>query len=232
VASCKALQTLDAAAKSGAYWIDPDGNGAISPFRTLCEMTADGGGWTLALKSVENNADLVYDAKVWTQAGVLNDGDLEPAKGKNAKYGSFDTLAVTSLRLTIGSVTKVFTLSNAAKGKTLLQLTAAGLDQTQETLEAIAGACNKPSGLWGQPADGHECVVCNPLGFNFDTYADVGSVARIGYGLSQEYPCGHNGTAEGFGLKDRGSDGDQLGSGRLQWTNEANYFAAGTVWVR
>jgi hypothetical protein len=50
--------------------------------------------------------------------------------------------------------------------------------------------------------------------------------------LSQEYPCGHNGTAEGFGLKDRGSDGDQLGSGRLQWTNEANYFAAGTVWVR
>ena len=89
-----------------------------------------------------------------------------------------------------------------------------------------------PTSYWGLNANGHEAYVCSKLGFVYDTYPDQGSLARLGFGLSQEYPCGHNGTAEGFGLLDRGSDGDNLGSGRLQWGNESNQFAPGLVWVR
>lgn len=32
---------------TGTYTIDPDGPGGSAPFTTRCEMTSDGGGWTL-----------------------------------------------------------------------------------------------------------------------------------------------------------------------------------------
>jgi hypothetical protein len=44
--SCLILKGLDKG--DGNYWIDPDGAaGPIDPFMTFCDMTTDGGGWTL-----------------------------------------------------------------------------------------------------------------------------------------------------------------------------------------
>jgi len=44
--TCKEVATLVVGAKSGAYWIDPDGQGGLSPFSVYCDMATSGGGWT------------------------------------------------------------------------------------------------------------------------------------------------------------------------------------------
>jgi hypothetical protein len=50
--SCKDALALDPAAKSGLFTVDTDGPGARAPFVVHCDMSTDGGGWTLIARSV------------------------------------------------------------------------------------------------------------------------------------------------------------------------------------
>ncbi len=42
--SCLAILEADDNSEDGLYWLDPEGDG--SPFKALCDMSTDGGGWT------------------------------------------------------------------------------------------------------------------------------------------------------------------------------------------
>lgn len=53
---------------SGVYRVDPDGTGPLAPTDVFCDMTSDGGGWTLALKGVAQST--LRDT--WSTTGALN----------------------------------------------------------------------------------------------------------------------------------------------------------------
>jgi cysteine-rich repeat protein len=45
--SCKDILEKNGSQGNGKYWLDPGGVGGTSPFEADCDMTTDGGGWTL-----------------------------------------------------------------------------------------------------------------------------------------------------------------------------------------
>ena len=53
--SCLSILNSGYSTGNGVYWVDPQGQGA---FETYCDMSKDGGGWTLIMSVVDDNRQL------------------------------------------------------------------------------------------------------------------------------------------------------------------------------
>ncbi len=96
--SCKALLATAPKTASGAYWLDPDGAGPVAKFKAWCDMSASGGGWTLALKLDGKKTTFSYGAKWWTDSKTFNTGSTDLSQSE-AKFASYATVPFTQLRV-------------------------------------------------------------------------------------------------------------------------------------
>ena len=71
--SCAALLQQDPDAGPGPHPIDPDGAGPIAPFNTTCDMSTDGGGWTLVANQVPS---ALFSTLTTADINPQNDGSL------------------------------------------------------------------------------------------------------------------------------------------------------------
>ncbi|MCB9681076.1 MAG: hypothetical protein H6733_06345 [Alphaproteobacteria bacterium] len=92
---CKQIQDDGWSYGDGAYWIDPEGG---SPFEVTCDMTTDGGGWTLVLQAATfSNYD--YDADVWTDTTGGRTFPINPALDVDAVSVGFYVMEASESRL-------------------------------------------------------------------------------------------------------------------------------------
>lgn len=96
-----AQHPYEGAVGDGLYLIDPDGSGSGTAFPVQCDMTNEGGGWTLLMTAT--GTTFPYGSSYWTSNNTLNDGSPTTNLSASAKYRSYNELPVNQLRLQAAS---------------------------------------------------------------------------------------------------------------------------------
>lgn len=96
---------------NGIYWIDPNGGSNADGYKVYCDMTTNGGGWTLVMKVDGTKTTFTYTAAYWTNTATLNpETSLGMAKTEY-KGMAYSTLPYTSILMqsdTSGTIRNVY----------------------------------------------------------------------------------------------------------------------------
>ncbi len=131
--SCAEVLARDPGAADGPQIVDPDGEGPAAPVAVYCDMSADGGGWTLCGVAVNNTTYAVHEL-LTTQSANWFGCDLLLPEGTD-RFAELRVLTESSA----GSYRDLF--RDAAFDATTLSTTGeAGL-----VLHRESAACSRPS---------------------------------------------------------------------------------------
>ncbi|MEY3012679.1 MAG: hypothetical protein RIT45_1414 [Pseudomonadota bacterium] len=164
--SCKDILAQDPGAKSGVYWLDPDGAGPGGKSPVYCEHKAEGGGWVLVMQLQPGHTTTFgYGSGHWTSNTVTTDTPPTELSATSAKYDPFNTFKTTDGQLMLRDKTtgKTVVLEvPSMAGTTLLDRFqklggGAAYNQNQGVqLKVVAGA-GSPQELMGYAAPTKMC---------------------------------------------------------------------------
>lgn len=123
--SAKQILTDGHSVGDGIYWLDPDGAGGMPPFQAYCDMTTQGGGWTLGLKT-------------WYQAGHYRN------TGAVGNVGDALTLQGNPYKLSDQNIRGLIGASNSFD----LMVTQTGFNSAYSTGNYEYAILNDYTGLW------------------------------------------------------------------------------------
>jgi hypothetical protein len=167
---CEDILNERPSASDGVYWIDPTGADA---YEVYCDMTTDGGGWTLVMKAV--NSNFAYASAVWTTTTLDNPTDLSLTSSGTAKYQSFNEVPFTEIRSSDNTVfaTDVSQSFTATQSSARAMFAGGGTVLSTSASAYFNGRAPAFYQAWG-------CTELNRYGFNL--YASLGCTYQRGSG--------------------------------------------------
>jgi Fibrinogen beta and gamma chains, C-terminal globular domain len=185
-ASCQALLAENPGTPSGAYTLDPDGSGPDAPFMAYCDMTDDGGGWTLALKIDGTSGQFAYSSSQWSSATPISPTSTDTSTTQ-AEFESYSTMGFSSLRLVMG----------AWPGNAIVVPVSGNPANLLSAVNGPGIGTSVGRAAWVSLIPGVVLEAnCNVEGLNLQFGGDS---VRIGFDANNEDDCGSNDSFIGFG---------------------------------
>lgn len=214
--TCSDIKFSFQSASTGYYKIKPSLAAADTVQTVFCDMDSFAGGWTLVMKSLSDNADLVFDSPFWTNDSVLNPDDFNFNGSLNSKYSSYNTVPFDQVMVIIDGKKRIFQFDKKINSMREAMNRTGGVysiwpnissqyrrymddDENEQVFYFWDAPFVSNAGTHGYYYP-HENYVCRNFGINTSFLGGAGSKARLGFQYSQEAYCLHPGTTEGLGL--------------------------------